>query len=148
METENLVYRDFFSQLQKHSQCSEAIITVLCGSEGAQDGAHQLMEHSTEEEEMTFSRLHQVHYVKHMKILHPLAPEMTQDKMLESLRKQLVEQDSEPKKEQSLNVALLHHLPHKFRDLSPSRCVGLPKAFPRVKPAVPPPCHHQGDAHN
>ncbi|XP_049629750.1 CDK5 regulatory subunit-associated protein 2 [Suncus etruscus] len=121
LETENQVYRDFFSQLQKRSQCSEAIVTVLCGTEGAQDGAHQLSGRSTEEEEMTFPRLRQVHYVKHMKILHPLASEMTQDKMLESLQKQLVEQDSEPQKEQSLNVELLHHLPHKFRDLSPSR---------------------------
>lgn len=121
LETENQAYRDFFSQLQQPSQCSEAIVAVLCGTDGAQDGAGQPKVGGTEEEETTFSRLHQVHYMKRMKILHPLAPEMLQDRMLEGLQTQLVEQDSEPQKEQSLNVELLRHLPQKFRDLSPSR---------------------------
>ena len=38
LETELEGYRNFILQLQKHSGFSEAIITVLCGTEGAQDG--------------------------------------------------------------------------------------------------------------
>uniref|UniRef100_A0A8C4MXB1 CDK5 regulatory subunit-associated protein 2 n=1 Tax=Equus asinus TaxID=9793 RepID=A0A8C4MXB1_EQUAS len=115
--------RNFIFQLQKHSQCSEAIITVLCGTEGAQDGLNKL-KGSTDEEEMTFSRLHQVRYVKHLQILHSLAPERVDSRMLENLRRQLVEQEYELQKEQNLNMELfseIHNLQNKFRDLSPSR---------------------------
>lgn len=123
LETELESYRNFIFQLQKHSQCSEAIITVLCGTEGAQDALNKL-KGSTDEEEMTFSSLHQVRYVKHMKILHPLGPEMVDGRMLESLEQQLVEQECELQKEQNLNMELfseIHDLQNKFRELSPSR---------------------------
>ncbi|XP_058379877.1 CDK5 regulatory subunit-associated protein 2 isoform X2 [Diceros bicornis minor] len=123
LETELEGYRNFILQLQKHSQCSEAVITVLCGTEGAQDGLHKL-KGSTDEEEMTFSSLHQVRYVKHMQILHSLPPERIDGRMLESLKQQLVEQEYELQKEQNLNMELfseIHNLQNKFRDLSPSR---------------------------
>ncbi|XP_069868701.1 CDK5 regulatory subunit-associated protein 2 isoform X4 [Dipodomys merriami] len=123
LETELEGYRNFLFQLQKHSQCSEAIITVLCGTEGAQDGLNK-PKGSTDEEEMTFSSLHQVRYVKHMKILRPLTPEMIDSRMLESLRQQLVKQEYELQKEQNLNLELfseIHNLQNKFRDLSPAR---------------------------
>ncbi|XP_057640797.1 CDK5 regulatory subunit-associated protein 2 isoform X4 [Chionomys nivalis] len=123
LQTELDSYRNFIVELQKHSQCSEAIITVLCGADGAQDGLNKPMG-QTDEEEMTVSRLHQVRYVKHMKILHPLTPEMIDSGMLESLKQQLVEQEKELQKEQDLNLKLfseIHNLENKFRDLSPSR---------------------------
>ncbi|XP_066896973.1 CDK5 regulatory subunit-associated protein 2 isoform X4 [Kogia breviceps] len=132
LETELEVYRNFILQLQKHSQFSEAIITVLCEREGAQDGLNK-SKGGTDEEEMTFSSLHQVHYVKHMKILHPLAPEMTDGRALESLRLQLVDQESELQKK-NLNVELfgeIHNLQNKFRDLSPSRYDSLVQAQAR-----------------
>ncbi|XP_012657916.1 CDK5 regulatory subunit-associated protein 2 isoform X1 [Otolemur garnettii] len=122
LETELEGYRNFILQLQKHSQCSEAIITVLCGTEGAQDGSSKPTV-NTDEEEMTFSSLHQVRYVKHMKILHPLAPEMIDGRMLESLTQQLLQQEYELQKEQNLNMELfseIHNLQNKFRGLSPS----------------------------
>ncbi|XP_031233529.1 CDK5 regulatory subunit-associated protein 2 isoform X1 [Mastomys coucha] len=123
LQTELEGYRNIIVQLQKHSQCSEAVITVLCGTEGAQDGLNK-PKGRIDEEEMTFSSLHQVRYVKHMKILHPLTPEMIDGKMLESLKQQLVEQEQELQKEQDLNLELfseIHNLQNKFRDLSPSR---------------------------
>ncbi|XP_073907244.1 CDK5 regulatory subunit-associated protein 2 isoform X3 [Castor canadensis] len=123
LETELEGYRNFIFQLQKRSQCSEAIITVLCGTEGAQDGLNK-PRGSTDEEEMTFSSLHQVRYVKHMKILRHLSPEMIDGRMLETLKQQLVEQEYELQKEQNLNLQLfseIHNLQNKFRDLSPSR---------------------------
>ncbi|XP_045878580.1 CDK5 regulatory subunit-associated protein 2 isoform X2 [Meles meles] len=123
LETELEGYRNFLFQLQKHSQCSEAIITVLCGTEGGQDVLNK-PKGSTDEEEMTFSSLHQVHYVKHMKILHQLTPEVTHGGLLEGLRQQLVEQEHKLQKEQNLNMELfseIHNLQNKFRDLSPSR---------------------------
>ncbi|XP_034871846.1 CDK5 regulatory subunit-associated protein 2 isoform X6 [Mirounga leonina] len=123
LETELEGYRNFIFQLQKHSQCSKAIITVLCGTEGGQDVLNK-PKGSNDEEEMTFSSLHQVHYVKHMKILHQLAPEVTDGGLLEGLRQQLVEQEYELQKEQDLNMELfseIHNLQNKFRDLSPSR---------------------------
>ncbi|XP_054376516.2 CDK5 regulatory subunit-associated protein 2 isoform X4 [Pongo abelii] len=123
LETELEGYQNFIFQLQKHSQCSEAIITVLCGTEGAQDGLSK-PKSGSDEEEMTFSSLHQVRYVKHMKILRPLAPEMIDGRMLENLKQQLEEQEYELQKEQNLNMQLfseIHNLQNKFRDLSPSR---------------------------
>ncbi|XP_052032610.1 CDK5 regulatory subunit-associated protein 2 isoform X2 [Apodemus sylvaticus] len=123
LQTELEGYRNIIVQLQKHSQCSEAIITVLCGTEGAQDGLNK-PKGCIDEEEMTFSSLHQVRYVKHMKILRPLTPEMIDGRMLESLKQQLVEQEQELQKEQDLNSELfseIHNLQNKFRDLSPSR---------------------------
>ncbi|XP_028610464.1 CDK5 regulatory subunit-associated protein 2 isoform X3 [Grammomys surdaster] len=123
LQTELEGYRNIIFQLQKHSQCSEAIITVLCGTEGAQDGLNK-PKGRIDEEEMRFSSLHQVRYVKHMKILHPLTPEMIDGRMLESLKQQLVEQEQELQKEQDLNLELfseIHSLQNKFRDLSPSR---------------------------
>ncbi|XP_059956605.1 CDK5 regulatory subunit-associated protein 2 isoform X2 [Mesoplodon densirostris] len=133
LETELEVYRNFIMQLQKHSQFSEAIITVLCGREGAQDGLNK-SKGSTDEEEMTFSGLHQVRYVKHMKILHALAPEMIDGRALESLRLQLVDQEYELQKEKNLNMELfgeIHNLQNKFRDLSPSRYDSLVQAQAR-----------------
>ncbi|XP_027963541.1 CDK5 regulatory subunit-associated protein 2 isoform X2 [Eumetopias jubatus] len=127
LETELEGYRNFIFQLQKHSHCSEAIITVLCGTEGGQDVLNK-PKGSNDEEEMTFSSLRQVHYVKHMKILHQLAPEVTDGGLLEGLRQQLVEQEYELQKEQNLNVELfseIHNLQNKFRDLSPSRYESL-----------------------
>ncbi|XP_012577010.1 PREDICTED: CDK5 regulatory subunit-associated protein 2 isoform X2 [Condylura cristata] len=123
LERELEGYRNFLFQLQKHSQCSEAVITVLCGTEGAQDGVNKPTGR-TDEEEMTFSSLHQVRYVKHVKILHPLAPEVIEDRTLENLKQQLVEQKCELQKEQNLNMELfseIHNLQNKFRGLSPSR---------------------------
>lgn len=123
LEAELEGYRNFIFRLQKHSQCSEAIITVLCGTEGAPDGLNK-PKGNADEEEMTFSRLHQVRYVKHMKILHPLAPEMIDGRMLESLKQQLLDQGDEVQKEQNLNLELfseIHNLQNKFRDLTPSR---------------------------
>ncbi|XP_032162922.1 CDK5 regulatory subunit-associated protein 2 isoform X4 [Mustela erminea] len=123
LETELEGYRNFLLQLQKHSQCSEAIITVLCGTEGGQDVLNK-PKGSTDEEEMTFSSLHQVHYVKRMKTLRQLAPEVTDGGLLEGLRQQLVEQGHELQREQNLNMELfseIHNLQNKFRDLSPSR---------------------------
>ncbi|XP_055994564.1 CDK5 regulatory subunit-associated protein 2 [Sorex fumeus] len=118
LEAENEAYRHFLSQLRKRAQCSEAIITVL------QDGAGKSVG-SADEEEMTFSSLHRVHYVKHMQILHPLTPEMMgDDGVLESLQQQLVEQDCALQKGQNLDVDLfseIRHLPSRFQDLSPSR---------------------------
>lgn len=125
LQTELDSYRNFIVQLQKHSQCSEAVITVLCGTDGAQDGLNKPMG-QTDEEEMTVSSLHQVRYVKHMKILHPLTSEMIDNGMLESLKQQLVEQEKELQKEQDLNLKLfseIHNLENKFRDLSPSRYI-------------------------
>ncbi|XP_036035115.1 CDK5 regulatory subunit-associated protein 2 isoform X5 [Onychomys torridus] len=61
LQTELNGYRNFIVQLQKHSQCNEAIITVLCGTEGATDGLNKL-KGSIDEDEMTFSSLHQVRY--------------------------------------------------------------------------------------
>ncbi|XP_068408237.1 CDK5 regulatory subunit-associated protein 2 isoform X3 [Eschrichtius robustus] len=133
LETELEVYRNFILQLQKHSQFSEAIVTVLCGREGAQDGLNK-SKGSTDEEEVTFSRLHQVRYVKHMKLLHPLAPEMNDGRALESLRLQLVDREYELQKEQNLNLELfgeIHNLQNKFRDLSPSRYDSLVQAQAR-----------------
>ncbi|XP_055127277.1 CDK5 regulatory subunit-associated protein 2 isoform X10 [Symphalangus syndactylus] len=121
LETELEGYQNFIFQLQKHSQCSEAVITVLCGTEGAQDGLSK-PKSGSDEEEMTFSSLHQVRYVKHMKILHPLAPEMIDGRMLEN--RMLEEQEYELQKEQNMNMQLfseIHNLQNKFRDLSPSR---------------------------
>ncbi|VTJ53524.1 Hypothetical predicted protein [Marmota monax] len=123
LEAELAGYRDFIFQLQKHSQCSEAIITVLCGTEGAPDGLNK-PKGSADEEEMTFSSLHQVRYVKHMKILHPLAPEMIDGRMVEGLKQQLLDQGDELPKEQNLNLELfseIHNLQNKFREISPSR---------------------------
>uniref|UniRef100_A0A7N5JL43 CDK5 regulatory subunit-associated protein 2 n=1 Tax=Ailuropoda melanoleuca TaxID=9646 RepID=A0A7N5JL43_AILME len=123
LEAELEGYRNFLFQLQKHSQCSEAIITVLCGTEGGQDVSNK-PKGSTDDDEMPFSSLHQVHYVKHMKILPQLAPELTEGGLLEGLRRQPVEQEYELQKEQSLNMELfreIHNLQNKFRDLSPSR---------------------------
>lgn len=123
LETELEGYRNFLVQLQKHSQCSEAIITVLCGTEGAQDASNKTKGHA-DEEEMTFSGLHQVRYVKHMQILHPPDPEMADGRMLESLEQQLGDQECELQKEHNLNMELfseVHDLQNKFRDLSPSR---------------------------
>ncbi|KAM9082889.1 CDK5 regulatory subunit-associated protein 2 isoform 5-T5 [Megaptera novaeangliae] len=133
LETELEVYRNFILQLQKHSQFSEAIVTVLCGREGAQDGLNK-SKGSTDEEEVTFSRLQQVRYVKHMKLLHPLAPEMIDGRALESLRLQLVDREYELQKEQNLNLELfseIHNLQNKFRDLSPSRYDSLVQAQAR-----------------
>uniref|UniRef100_A0A8C9JJA1 CDK5 regulatory subunit-associated protein 2 n=1 Tax=Panthera tigris altaica TaxID=74533 RepID=A0A8C9JJA1_PANTA len=124
LETELEGYRNFLFQLQKHSQCSEAIITVLCGTgEAAQDALNK-PKGSADEEEMTFSSLQQVRYVKHMKILHQLAPEVTDGGLLEGLRRQLVDQECQLQKEQNLNVELfseIRNLQNRFRDLSPSR---------------------------
>uniref|UniRef100_G3TY91 CDK5 regulatory subunit-associated protein 2/Myomegalin coiled coil domain-containing protein n=1 Tax=Loxodonta africana TaxID=9785 RepID=G3TY91_LOXAF len=105
LETELKGYQSFIFQLQsgKHSQCSEAIITVLCGTEGAQEGLNK-PKGSTDDEEMTFSSLHQVR--------------------LESLKQQLVDQEYDLQKEQNLNMELfseIHNLQNKFQDLSPSR---------------------------
>uniref|UniRef100_A0A4X1UW36 CDK5 regulatory subunit-associated protein 2 n=1 Tax=Sus scrofa TaxID=9823 RepID=A0A4X1UW36_PIG len=122
LETELEGYRNFMLQLQKHSQFSEAIITVLCGTEGAQDGLNK-SRGSNDEEERTFSSLHQVRYVKHTKILHPLAVETIDGRALESLRQQL-----------NLNMELfseIHNLQNKFRDLSPSRYDSLVQAQAR-----------------
>ncbi|XP_058550337.1 CDK5 regulatory subunit-associated protein 2 isoform X5 [Neofelis nebulosa] len=124
LETELEGYRNFLFQLQKHSQCSEAIITVLCGTEEAAQDALNKPKGSADEEEMTFSSLQQVRYVKHMKILHQLAPEVTDGGLLESLRRQLVDQECQLQKEQNLNVELfseIRNLQNRFRDLSPSR---------------------------
>ncbi|CAH6790479.1 Cdk5rap2 [Phodopus roborovskii] len=124
LQTELDGYRNFIVQLQKHSQCSEAIITVLCGTEGAQDVLNKPKGNIDDEEERTFSRLHEVRYVKHMKILHSLTPEMIDSGVLENLKQQLVEQEQELQKEQDLNLKLfseIHNLQNKFRDLSPSR---------------------------
>uniref|UniRef100_A0A8I3NIA0 CDK5 regulatory subunit-associated protein 2 n=1 Tax=Canis lupus familiaris TaxID=9615 RepID=A0A8I3NIA0_CANLF len=123
LETELQGYRNFLFQLQKHSQCSEAIITVLCGTEGGQDVLSK-PKGSADEEEMTFSSLHRVRYVKHMKILRQLAPEVADGGLLEGLRQQLLQQECELQKEQNLNMELfseIHNLQNKFRDLSPSR---------------------------
>ncbi|KAM6170018.1 LOW QUALITY PROTEIN: CDK5 regulatory subunit-associated protein 2 [Rhynchocyon petersi] len=125
LETELKGYQNFIFQLQsgKHSQCSEAIITVLCGTDGAQEGLKK-PKASTDDEEMTSSSLHQVRYVKHLKILHPLPPEMMDGGNLEILKQQLIEQEYELQKEQSLNMELfgeILNLQNKFRDLSPSR---------------------------
>ncbi|KAK2507633.1 hypothetical protein MC885_015478 [Smutsia gigantea] len=127
LETELKGYRNFLFQLQKHSQCREATITVLCGTEGAQDSLNK-PKGSTNEEEMTFSSLHQVRYVKHMKIVHPLASEMMDSGMLEGLQQKLVEQEYGLQKEQNLNMELFSeicNLQNKFRDLSPSRYYSL-----------------------
>ncbi|XP_046924595.1 CDK5 regulatory subunit-associated protein 2 isoform X5 [Lynx rufus] len=124
LETELEGYRNFLFQLQKHSQCSEAIITVLCGTEEAAQDALNKPKGSTDEEEMTFSSLQQVRYVKHMKILHQLAPDVTDGGLLEGLRRQLVDQECQLQKEQNLNVELfgeIRNLQNRFRDLSPSR---------------------------
>lgn len=135
LETELEGYRNFLFQLQKHSQCSEAIITVLCGTEGAQDGSNQTQVHS-DEEEMTFSSLHQVHYVKHMQILRPPDPETADGGVLESLEQQLGDQECELQKEHNMELfSEGHDLQNKFRDLSPSRYI------PLFKPAVPLCCH-------
>ena len=142
LETELEGYRNFLFQLQKHSQCSEAIITVLCGTgEAAQDALNK-PKGSADEEEMTFSSLQQVRYVKHMKILHQLAPEVTDRGLLEGLRRQLVDQECQLQKEQNLNVELfseIRNLQNRFRDLSPSRYIP-PLLLPRWQPAVPPRC--------
>ncbi|XP_042636312.1 CDK5 regulatory subunit-associated protein 2 [Orycteropus afer afer] len=126
LESELKGYQNFVFELQsgKQSQCSEAVITVLCRTEGAREGLSK-QKSNTDDEEMSFSSLHQVRYVKHMKILHPLAPEMIDGGVLESLRQQLVEQEYELQKEQNLNMELFSEVcslqnKNKIRDLSPS----------------------------
>ncbi|XP_040338059.1 CDK5 regulatory subunit-associated protein 2 isoform X2 [Herpailurus yagouaroundi] len=124
LETELEGYRNFLFQLQKHSQCSEAIITVLCGTEEVAQDALNKPKGSTDEEEMTFSSSQQVRYVKHMKILHQLAPEVTDGGLLEGLRRQLVDRECQLQKEQNLNMELfseIRNLQNRFRDFSPSR---------------------------
>ncbi|KAM8802867.1 CDK5 regulatory subunit-associated protein 2 [Rhynchonycteris naso] len=131
LETELEGYRNFVFQLQKHAQCSEAIITVLCGTEGAQGGSSQPRGRAAEEE-MTFSSLHQVRYVKHMKLFHPPAPGAPDGGTLDAgmpdgPEQRLVGQQYELHKEQNLNTELVsevHNL-QKFRDLSPSRYSSL-----------------------
>uniref|UniRef100_A0A673UDE6 CDK5 regulatory subunit-associated protein 2 n=1 Tax=Suricata suricatta TaxID=37032 RepID=A0A673UDE6_SURSU len=123
LEAELEGYRNFLFQLHKHSQCSEAIITVLCGTEGAQDALNK-PKGGADEEGTTFSSLHQVRYVKHLKILHQLPPEATGGGLLEGLRQQLVDQECQLQKEPNLNMELfsgIHNLQNKSRDLSPSR---------------------------
>lgn len=125
LEMELEGYRNFLFQLQKHSPCSEAVITVLCGTEGAQDALNK-PKGNTDEDETTFSSRHQVRYMKHTKLLRPLAPEMIDGRMLEGVEQQLVEQDCERQEEQNLNVELfseVHNMQNKFRDLSPSRYI-------------------------
>ncbi|XP_051835485.1 CDK5 regulatory subunit-associated protein 2 isoform X1 [Antechinus flavipes] len=125
LKTELEGYQKFIFQLQasKQSQCSKAIITVLCGTEETQEG-HNKSKGGTHEEEMkTFSSLHQVQYVKHTKILHPLTSELA-DGIVEELKQQLEEQGSELKKEQNMNINLLeevHNLQNKLRESSPTR---------------------------
>ncbi|XP_068829853.1 CDK5 regulatory subunit-associated protein 2 [Capricornis sumatraensis] len=133
LEMELEGYRSFILQLQKHSRFSEAVITVLCGTEGAQDGLSK-SKGSADEEEMTFSSLRQVRYVKHMKILHPLAPKMMDGGRLESLGQQLVGQECELQQEQNLDVELfggIRNLQNKIRDLSSSRYDSLVQAQAR-----------------
>ncbi|XP_075416523.1 CDK5 regulatory subunit-associated protein 2 isoform X2 [Tenrec ecaudatus] len=123
LETELRGYQNFLFPLHsgKHSQCSEAVITVLCGTEGAQESMNK-SKGNTDDEEMTFSSLHQVRYVKHMKILHPVAPDMVDGGMLENIKQQLVEQEYELQKGQNLELfSDIPNLQNKFRDLSPSR---------------------------
>ncbi|XP_042098729.1 CDK5 regulatory subunit-associated protein 2 isoform X19 [Ovis aries] len=133
LETELEGYRSFILQLQRHSRFSEAVITVLCGTEGAQDGLSK-SKGSADEEEMTFSSLRQVRFVKHMKILHPLGPKMMDGGRPESLGQQLVGQECELQQEQNLNVELfggIHNLQNKIRDLSSSRYDSLVQAQAR-----------------
>ncbi|XP_044796462.2 CDK5 regulatory subunit-associated protein 2 isoform X4 [Bubalus bubalis] len=133
LETELEGYRSFILQLQKHSGFSEAIITVLCGTEGAQGGLSK-SKGRADEEEMAFSSLRQVRYVKHMEILHPLAPKMMDGGALGSLGQQLVGQEYELQKEQNLNMELfggIRNLRNKIRDLSPSRYDSLVQAQAR-----------------
>ncbi|XP_043839766.1 CDK5 regulatory subunit-associated protein 2 isoform X2 [Dromiciops gliroides] len=125
LKTELEGYRKFVFQLQasQQSQCSKAIITVLCGTEGAQEGRNKSKDGTNEEEMKTFSSLHQVHYVKHTKILHPLTSELT-DGIVEDLKQRLEEQESELKREQNVNMNLLeevHNLQNKLRGSSPTR---------------------------
>ncbi|XP_066112474.1 CDK5 regulatory subunit-associated protein 2 isoform X2 [Saccopteryx bilineata] len=132
LETELEGYRNFVFQLQKHVQCSEAIITVLCGTEGAQGGSSQ-PRGSAAEDEMTFSSLHQVRYVKHMKLFHPPAPGVLAGGTLargtpDGPEQRLVGQQHELQKEQNLSTELVsevHNLQKLFRDLSPSRYSSL-----------------------
>ncbi|XP_066223406.1 CDK5 regulatory subunit-associated protein 2 isoform X2 [Saccopteryx leptura] len=132
LETELEGYRNFVFQLQKHVQCSEAIITVLCGTEGAQGGSSQ-PRGSAAEDEMTFSSLHQVRYVKHMKLFHPPAPGALAGGTLargtpDGPEQRLVGQQHELQKEQNLSTELVsevHNLQKLFRDLSPSRYSSL-----------------------
>ncbi|XP_078006306.1 CDK5 regulatory subunit-associated protein 2 isoform X9 [Phascolarctos cinereus] len=125
LKTELEGYQRFIFQLRasQQSQCSKAVITVLCGTEGVQEGRSK-SNYSTNEEEMkTFSSLHQVHYVKHTKILHPLTSELA-DGIVEDLKQRLEEQEFELKREQHVNMNLLeevHNLQNKLRESSPSR---------------------------
>ncbi|XP_074149016.1 CDK5 regulatory subunit-associated protein 2 isoform X4 [Sminthopsis crassicaudata] len=125
LKTELEGYQKFMFQLQasKQSQCSKAIITVLCGTEETQEGQNKSKGGTHEEEMKTFSSLHQVQYVKHTKILHPLTSELA-DGIVEELKQQLEEQGSELKKEQNMNMNLLeevHNLQNKLRESSPTR---------------------------
>uniref|UniRef100_A0A4X2KL42 CDK5 regulatory subunit-associated protein 2 n=1 Tax=Vombatus ursinus TaxID=29139 RepID=A0A4X2KL42_VOMUR len=125
LKTELEGYQKFIFQLRasQQSQCSKAIITVLCGTEGVQEGRSK-SNYSTNEEEMkTFSSLHQVHYVKHTKILHPLTSELA-DGIVDDLKQRLEEQEFELKREQHVNMNLLeevHNLQNRLRESSPSR---------------------------
>ncbi|XP_068929912.1 CDK5 regulatory subunit-associated protein 2 isoform X2 [Petaurus breviceps papuanus] len=125
LKTELEEYQKFIFQLQtsQQSQCSKAIITVLCGTEEAQEGQNKSNGSTNEEEMKTFSSLHQVHYVKHTQILHPLTSELA-DGIVEDLKQQLEEQESELKREQNVNMNLLeevHNLQNKLRESSPTR---------------------------
>ncbi|XP_036605442.1 CDK5 regulatory subunit-associated protein 2 isoform X2 [Trichosurus vulpecula] len=125
LKTELEGYQKFLfqSQASEQSQCSKAIITVLCGTEGAQEGQNKSVGSTNEEEVKTFSSLHQVHYVKHTKILHPLTSELAGG-IVEDLKQRLEEQESELKREQNVNMNLLeevHNLQNKLRESTPIR---------------------------
>ncbi|XP_072487861.1 CDK5 regulatory subunit-associated protein 2 isoform X3 [Notamacropus eugenii] len=125
LKTELEGYQKFLFELQasQQSQCSKAIITVLCGTEGAQEEQNKSKGSTNEKEMKTFSSLHQVHYVKHTKILHPLTSELA-DGIVEDLKQQLEQQESELKREQNVNMNLLeevHNLQNKLRESSPTR---------------------------
>ncbi|XP_074067818.1 CDK5 regulatory subunit-associated protein 2 isoform X3 [Macrotis lagotis] len=118
-------YQKFICQLQasQQNQCNKAVITVLYGTEEAQEGQNTPKVGINEEEMKTFSSLHQVHYVKHTKILHPLTSELA-DGIVEELKLRLKDQESELKREQNVNMNLLeevHNLQNKLRESSPTR---------------------------
>uniref|UniRef100_A0A5F8HL38 CDK5 regulatory subunit-associated protein 2 n=1 Tax=Monodelphis domestica TaxID=13616 RepID=A0A5F8HL38_MONDO len=118
-------YQKFKFQLEasQQSQCSKAIITVMCGTEGAEEGQTISKGDTNEEDAKTFSSLHQVHYVKHTKILHPLTSELA-DGIVEDLKQRLEKQKSELKREQTVNMNLLEEiltLQNRLRESSPTR---------------------------
>uniref|UniRef100_A0A6I8PAL9 CDK5 regulatory subunit-associated protein 2 n=1 Tax=Ornithorhynchus anatinus TaxID=9258 RepID=A0A6I8PAL9_ORNAN len=114
----------FQLQVAKQSQCREAIDTVLGGTEEAPEGQDTPRDR-TEDKEMKMSpRFHQLPYEKWAEIPNPPASEVSGERIVENLKQQLEDRETELEKEQAAKMTLLGELcslQTKLREMSPSR---------------------------